>query len=345
MSPTPHQASILIVEDMLLIAEEVGEVVRSVGYSVVGTTPSVSGGLKILERQRIDGAILDIDLGGHTSYPLCRVLQARGIPFVFLTGHSPANAVPIEFRHNRHLDKPIDRRKLKSALDSLLRSGSTLPKFGNQILDDLATEQRRAVSAHLEAVVLKSGDLLDAEGQEVSHVYFPVNALISIFAGNSRGQGIEATSIGRHGMTAPNVLLDDKIALGDTVVQMGGSAWRIPVLVLHQLAEGDTELRSYLFGQIRLALRDILDTSSSAGRFSIIERLARWLVQAEHKVGAQRFDITHAALATILAVRRPSVTLGLQTIEGHGLIRSTRRVIVVRDLKGLTDLARLNGRS
>lgn len=225
------------------------------------------------------------------------------------------------------------------------RPGAWPILLGNQILDGLPAEQRSAVSVHLEEVALKTGDLLDAEGQEVSRVYFPIDGLISIFAGNSRGQGIEVASIGSDGMTAPSALLDDTAALGDTTVQIGGRAWQIPVATLRQLAESDAQLRRYLFGSIRLALRDILDRSLSGGRLSIIERLARWLAQATHRVGSRPLVITHGALAVILGVRRPSVTVGLQTIEGYGLIRSTRRAIVVRDIKGLTDLGRLEGRS
>jgi CRP-like cAMP-binding protein len=217
--------------------------------------------------------------------------------------------------------------------------------FGNEVLDGLSAEQHLALRGHLEEAVLKTGDLLDAEGQEVQRVYFPIDALISIFAGKSQGEGIEAASIGSNGMTAPSALLDDTIALGDTVVQLGGRAWWIPVSTLRQLAESDPDLRSHLLGRICQVLRDIMDTSLCAGRYSITQRLARWLVQATNSVGAQRLVITHAALAAILGVRRPSVTLGLQTIEGYGFIRSTRRTIVLRDPEGLADLARLNGRS
>jgi CRP-like cAMP-binding protein len=241
----------------------------------------------------------------------------------------------------------LDPLSAESTTDTLLLDPvgalATPPPLGNEILDGLGAEQQRVLRDHLEEIVLQTGDLLDAEGQEVSRVYFPVDALISIFAGKSCREGIEAASIGSNGMTAPSVLLDDPTALGDTVVQLGGRAWWVPVPILRQLADSDPELRSYLFGRIRQALRDIMDASVCAGRFTITERLARWLVQATHRVGAQRLAITHSALASILGVRRPSVTIGLQTIEGYGLIRSTRRSIVLRDLEGLSDLARLNG--
>lgn len=420
MDSHPAPARILIVEDNYLIAEEVRDLIRSFGYSVAGAAPSVADGLEILEGQQIDGAVLDIDLGGHTSFRLCRALKERGIPFAFLSGYSARNSmVPCEFSANLYLHKPVDPRQFKLALNAMLPppvepqvecrtlvrvetgigtlsgaeigtlgeveigtlagaeigtlagagigtpagagigtligSDGTMPQpgmplpgsrvLGNQVLDGLSAEQRRAIAPHLEEVTLRKGDLLDAEGQEVSRVYFPLDALISIFAGNSHGQGIEVASIGNNGMTALSILLDDTTAPGDTRVQMSGRAWSIAAPVLCQLAERDCHLRRYLLGRISLALRDFMDASLSAGRLTVVERLARWLVRATHRVGSPRLVITHSALADILAVRRPSVTLGLQMLEGYGLIRSTRRVVMVRNPEGLSDVARLNGQS
>ena len=184
---------------------------------MAGAAPSVAQGLAILDRQRIDGAVLDLDLGGNTSIPLCRVLQARGVPFIFLSGYGPGTMVPTEFNAKLHLDKPVDRRKLQSAIDALVRPDSISPLVGNQVIDGLPAEQRRAITQHLQEAILKSGDVLEVKGHEVSRVYFPIDAMVSIFAGASRGQGIEAASIGSNGMTAPSVLLHDTIALGDTV--------------------------------------------------------------------------------------------------------------------------------
>ena len=76
------------------------------------------------------------------------------------------------------------------------------------------------------------------------------------------------------------------------------------------------------------------------GRATIVERLAHWLSQAVRRLDTRRLVITHDALAAVLGVRRPSVTTGLQSLEGRHLIRATRRAIVVLDLHGLAEVAR-----
>ena len=188
--------------------------------------------------------------------------------------------------------------------------------------------------------MLRHGEVLDVAGQPIGHVYFPAEGLISIFAGTTSATRIEVASIGCDGMTAPGILLGDSISHGHSLVQAAGSAWRIPASTLLRLTEADAGLRRHLLHQVGTALRHLADTASYSGRATIIERLARWLLQATYRLGCRRLDLTHDALAEILGVRRPSITTGLQTLEGRHLIRSTRRAIVVLDPAGLADLAR-----
>jgi CRP-like cAMP-binding protein len=60
-------------------------------------------------------------------------------------------------------------------------------------------------------------------------------------------------------------------------------------------------------------------------------RLASWLAVATELTGDDEIRITHAALAALLGVRRPTVTLALQMLEGEQAIWSKRGRIFVRD--------------
>jgi CRP-like cAMP-binding protein/CheY-like chemotaxis protein len=337
---------ILIAEDNFLIAEEVGELVRGCGYAVAGAAPSVEGSLALIANDAVDGAVLDIDLGGTPSFPICRALSAKGVPFLFLSAYSANTVVPDEFRTTVHLSKPPARPALESALHKLLgwapAAGETPagPTFANAVLDSLHPAAKVALAASLERVGLRRGDVLSVPGQPFDHVYFPIEGLVSIFAGATAATRIEVASIGCDGMTAPGVLLGDPISPGHTIVQAPGSAWRIPTRTLRRLADGDASLRGHLLHQVGMALRQLADSVSYSGRATIVERLARWLLQATYRLGSRKLDLTHDVLADILGVRRPSVTTGLQMLEGRHLVRSTRRAIVVIDPAGLAEVVR-----
>jgi CheY-like chemotaxis protein len=111
---------ILIVEDEMLIAMAVEQMVQDLGYEVVGPALTVDEALSLLEREACDCAILDMNLGrGVVSTPVAQALQARGIPFLFASGHGSngtgeePGAVPV-------LDKPFLIHDLEKALHRLL---------------------------------------------------------------------------------------------------------------------------------------------------------------------------------------------------------------------------------
>jgi CRP-like cAMP-binding protein len=342
-APRPR---ILIVEDNYLMATEVEEFVRSCGYAVAGAAPSVEKGLALIAEDNVDGAVLDIDLAGTPSFPMCRTLSDKGVPFLFLSAYSPNTIVPAEFRKTPQLTKPFEPAALKSALQTLVGSAPdgglapALPALANTVLESLPPAAKIALAASLERVVLSHGEVVEAAGQAIRHVYFPIEGLISIFAGTTAATRIEVASIGCDGMTAPGLLLGDRTSWGHATVQAAGSAWRIPADILQRLADRDAVLRRHLLRQVGVALRQLTETVSYSGRATIVERLARWLLQATYRLGNRRLDLTHDVLADILGVRRPSVTTGLQTLEGRHLIRSTRRAIVILDAAGLAEVAR-----
>src|SRR5256885_1851854 len=90
----------------------------------------------------------------------------------------------------------------------------TEPAFANGVLDSLPAAVKPALAASLERVPLRKGEVLDVPGVPVGYVYFPVEGLISLFAGSAAATRIEVASIGCDGMTAPGILLGDRIAAG-----------------------------------------------------------------------------------------------------------------------------------
>src|SRR5215510_1963897 len=107
---------ILIAEDNYLVAEELGDAVRGCGYSVAGAAPSVQSGLALIAGDAIDGAVLDIDLAGTPSFPMCKALAAKGVPFLFLSAYSVNSVVPVEFSMAPRLRKPLVAAELESVL-------------------------------------------------------------------------------------------------------------------------------------------------------------------------------------------------------------------------------------
>ena len=80
--------TILVVEDEMLVMMNLEVALEDLGCASVGPVASVMKALAMLDERTFDLAILDVNLGGETSYPIADILIARGIPFAFSTGYS-----------------------------------------------------------------------------------------------------------------------------------------------------------------------------------------------------------------------------------------------------------------
>jgi CheY-like chemotaxis protein len=122
---TPSSANlaglrVLVVEDEMLVAMMIEDMLAEFGCIVVGAASRVGQALKLLEEaDEIDGAVLDVNLAGEKVFPVAEALDARGIPFVFSTGYGTAG-LPDHFRNRLTLQKPYRPEDLEGALAAAL---------------------------------------------------------------------------------------------------------------------------------------------------------------------------------------------------------------------------------
>jgi CheY-like chemotaxis protein len=79
---------VLVVEDEAVVAMELVRVLTAAGAKVIGPAGTIEEALDLLDGgQRIDRALLDVNLGGRLITPVAKALASRHIPFVYLTGY------------------------------------------------------------------------------------------------------------------------------------------------------------------------------------------------------------------------------------------------------------------
>jgi CheY-like chemotaxis protein len=112
---------LLVVEDEALVAMMIQDYLADLGCVVVGVAASVSKGLAAIEDKAsiLDGAVLDVNLGGEKVYPVAERLVERGIPFIFSTGYGLAGIAP-DFARIPTLSKPFGPRDLAAMLSKAI---------------------------------------------------------------------------------------------------------------------------------------------------------------------------------------------------------------------------------
>lgn len=105
---------VLVVEDDYFIADEICTTLRNGGAEVLGPSPDIEHGLEMVRNERLDCAVLDINLHGNLAFNLADELRRRGTPSIFATGYDHS-VLPGAFRDSVRLEKPVN-------LDELLRT-------------------------------------------------------------------------------------------------------------------------------------------------------------------------------------------------------------------------------
>ncbi|EJC84038.1 cAMP-binding protein [Rhizobium leguminosarum bv. trifolii WSM2297] len=332
--PAPRVA--LVVEDDYLLASDLASKLSEVGVKVIGPASNVPQALKYIEDfSQIDVAILDINLSGTMVFPVADELSRRNIPFFFATGYS-RDVVPPRFADRIFVQKPLDDGAIYGALSQCRgRAERASADHENLILSALSPREHDLLQPHLKSVRLVQGDILEHQFGEITAVSFVETGIVSLVAVSLDGSQAEAGLIGREGMTGTGLLDGDWRTPYKLVVQIEGTAQRIDVDRLLRLMQRAPQLRSLASSFSRSLAIQISYTALANGRYSIEQRLARWLLMLNDRVGGKVLHITHQYMSFMLGVRRPGVTGALHVLEGEKLIRSTRGTVVVLDRDGL----------
>jgi PAS domain S-box-containing protein len=104
---------VLLVEDEMLVAMMMKDMLTDLGFSVVGPFSRIAEALPVAKSDDLEAAVLDINLNGELVYPVAEALVTRGVPVVFVTGYG-AESIDDRFAEVPVLQKPIERQVLES---------------------------------------------------------------------------------------------------------------------------------------------------------------------------------------------------------------------------------------
>ena len=205
----------------------------------------------------------------------------------------------------------------------------------NLLLAALPQADRDRLLPILEIVPLKLKGFLHRPGEAIEHVYFPAGGFCSVVTVLEDGSMVEVATIGREGMVGISAMIQGRPVVSATMVQgaadvcyrMTASAFRT-----------ELERRGPFYHLLILyaqALTDFIMQSTACNAVhSVEQRLARWLLMAQDRMGANEFPLTQEFLAMMLGATRPTVTVVAGTLQRAGLISYHRgRVKVISRTK------------
>lgn len=109
---------VLVVEDQYYQARDCCEWLIDAGAIVAGPVGDTADAGAILDREAVDAAVVDINLGQGPDFRLASQLTRKGVPFIFASGYDE-NVIPTEFQEALTLQKPFAQQDLIAAIISL----------------------------------------------------------------------------------------------------------------------------------------------------------------------------------------------------------------------------------
>jgi CRP-like cAMP-binding protein len=213
------------------------------------------------------------------------------------------------------------------------------PFTRNNLLVKLPNSDLKALKPQLELVDLKLGEILYHPNKWMDYAYFPVSGICSIIAENSKGVKIETGVIGREGFVGIPIIHFADSTPSQMLVQGEGQALRLSRPDLLKAIQKSPLLHKVLLQFAHVFAVQVSQTAVANGHYTIIERLARWLLLCHDRVESHELHLTHRFLSLMLAVRRAGVTDALSHLEGKKAIRAMRGRIIILSRTYLENIA------
>jgi CRP-like cAMP-binding protein len=209
----------------------------------------------------------------------------------------------------------------------------------NRLLAALDPDDFAQLASFLDAVELPRGKVLYETGENIQHAYFPHDSMVSLVTVMQNGETVETAVFGREGVLGFSSALVTRQSFGRYIVQLPGTASRIPLVRLREAFDTSPAVRAVLLRFTEALLAQTFQTVACNAVHSVEARCCRWILSTRDRMSSDTLPLTHEFLAEMLGVQRSTVSLVVRTFQTAGLITQGRGVITITDRAGLEEVA------
>lgn len=225
---------------------------------------------------------------------------------------------------------------LSNAVPPLTTSG---PQWSmNKLLASLPADEYQRVSSELTWRPLKVRQVLHKHGDPLAEVYFPGRSVCSITNVMEDGSVVEVATVGQEGLVGVAAVFGAPVATGEASVQIPGepaAVMGIEAFRREMDRRGTFHDRVTKYSQAFVNM--LMQSVACNGLHSAEQRCCRWLLTTHDRIGQDEFPLTHEFLASMLGVRRPTVTLVMAELTRAGVVSHVRGHVRIVDRTGLED--------
>jgi CRP-like cAMP-binding protein len=205
----------------------------------------------------------------------------------------------------------------------------------NSLLATLPRSMYQRLQAGLEPITLKFGEVLHEAGEPIRFVYFPVDCVVCLLTRTDSQQTVATGLVGYEGMVGVALVLEVDVAPVRALVQVAGTALRMSAACFRTEFRRCAPLQRELYRYAYVKMAQARQTAACIGSHLFEHRLACWLLMTSDRSKSRNLLMTQEYLATVLNVRRVSVTVASASLRSRQLIGYSRGNISILNRRGL----------
>jgi CRP-like cAMP-binding protein len=209
----------------------------------------------------------------------------------------------------------------------------------NHLLAALPTADFERLAPHLELVPLLLGDTLYEPGSQLSHVYFPTTAIVSLLYVMESGLSAEMAGVGNEGLLGISLFMGGDTTPSSAVVQTAGHGYRLKARLLKEEFKRAGPLQGLLLRYTQALVTQMFQAGACNRHHSIEQQLCRWLLLTLDRLPSNELVMTQELVANALGVRREGVTEAAGNLQRAGVISYRRGHLSVINRAGLESRA------
>ena len=201
----------------------------------------------------------------------------------------------------------------------------------NQLLAALPAPEWARWQPLLELVDMPLGKVLYESGATLSHVYFPINSIVSLLYVMENGASAEIAIVGNEGLVGISLFMGGESTPSRALVQSAGQGYRLKAHAMKDEFNRAGPVLHLLLRYTQALITQMTQTAVCNRHHSLDQQLCRWLLLSLDRLDGADLVMTQELIANMLGVRREGVTEGALKLQEAGLIRYHRGHITVLD--------------
>jgi len=209
----------------------------------------------------------------------------------------------------------------------------------NQILLAIPDEEFQNLRGDLQYVNLPQRMVLHEPKEKLKSAYFLNSGMVSLVFRTRTGDSVEVGVLGNEGFTPIPVVAGLRSSPHQAIMQISGDGFRLETGALEIALASSPKLQAALNRYAALHGMQVAQTAGCNRLHDLEQRLSRWLLLTQDRVGSGLLRITHDFLATMLGTDRPSVSLAAGALQKKKIIEYTHGAVKVLNRKKLEGTA------